>query len=72
MHSSIFLSQWVVAADNATDALLLLCETHSSGSAEDVATAEELYKEARSAERAANAAWETSLGLPDLFSGTSR
>ena len=65
MHTSILLSQWVVASDNAIEALKLLVDTISSGTAEDIETAEKLYSEARGAERALNAAWESAIGLPD-------
>lgn len=65
MYTSILLSQWVVASDNAIDALRLLCDTRYSGSAEDIATAEKLYEEARASERAAYAAWEEAVELPD-------
>ena len=65
MYTSILLSQWVVASDNAIDALKLLCDIRYTGSAEDIATAEKLYEEARASERAAYAAWEDAIGLPD-------
>lgn len=65
MYTSILLSQWVVASDNAIDALRLLCDTRYSGSAEDITAAEKLYEEARASERAAYAAWEEAIDLPD-------
>ena len=64
MYTSILLSQSVVASDNATDALFLLLDTRRSGSAEDVAVAEELYEEARAAAKAADAAFMTACGFP--------
>lgn len=65
MYTSILLSQWVVASDNATEALRLLCDTRYSGSAEDIAAAEKLYDEASASEKVAYAAWEEAIELPD-------
>lgn len=61
MYSSVALSHLVVAEDNETEALFLLVDMMSSGSAEDIEAAEKLYTDAKNITDIARAAWESFL-----------